>query len=96
LPTPQQPEALAVPADERFGFDIPQSRAPREHVAQSRHNPPRGIGGASRLNLSLLKECQLLAQEQILGCERAARPQADGDKMSEIEWHNCPGHEAVS
>ena len=74
-----------MPTDERIGFDSPQSLAPREHVAQSRHNPARGVIGPACFDLPFLKQRQLFAEKQILGRECTARPQADGDKVSEIK-----------
>ena len=55
-----------MPPDEGIRFHIPQSIAPSEHSAQSRHHPTRGIIGPSRFNLAFLKQRQLLPEEQIL------------------------------
>jgi hypothetical protein len=45
----------------------------------------RGIVGPSGFNPPLLKQRQLLPEEQVLGCQRAARPDASGEKAAEIE-----------
>jgi hypothetical protein len=84
-----------MPSDERIRFDVPQSIAPLEHSAQSRHHPPRGIGGPSWFNLPLLKQRQLLPEEQILGCKDAARPDPDREKAAEIEQHDHRSNKAM-
>ena len=81
FPAPEPLKPFPVPPNEGIGFDIPQSITPGEHLAESRHDPPRGIAGPARLSLSLLKQCQLLPEEQILRCERAPSPATDGDKI---------------
>lgn len=47
------------------------------------------------LHPSLLEQCQLLPEEQILRCEGAPSPEADGDKSKEIEQNQCCYDEAV-
>ena len=84
-----------MPANERIGLDVPQNITPREHLADSRHNPPRGIVGPPRLDVSLPKQRQLLPQEQILRCECATAPKADADKANEIEQNQYHRDEAM-
>jgi len=92
FPPPEQLKPFPVPPNEGIGFDIPQSITPGEQLAESRHDPPRGIAGPARLSLSLLKQCQLLPEEQILRCERAPSPATDGDKPNEVEQNQyCCG-----
>ena len=92
FPAPEPLKPFPVPPNEGIGFDIPQSITPGEHLAESRHDPPRGIAGPARLSLSLLKQCQLLPEEQILRCERAPSPATDGDKPNEVEQNQyCCG-----
>src|SRR5436305_1673299 len=59
-------KSFAVPPNERIRLHVHQRIAPREHSAQGRHNPPRGVIGASRPDLSLLEQRQLFPEEEIL------------------------------
>ena len=74
------------------GSRYPASRSTehraREHSAQSPHHPARGISGPSWFNFPFLKHCLLLPKEQILRCKRAARPESNSDKTTEIEKHD--------
>src|SRR5262245_10786734 len=65
LPTPKQAESLAVPSDERIRLYNNQRFAPREHSAQSRHHPPRGVIGSPWSDLPRLEERQLFPDEEI-------------------------------
>jgi hypothetical protein len=85
-----------MPTDERIWFHIPQSIAPFEHSAQSRHHPPCGIVDPSRFHLPLLKQRQLLPEEQILGRKRAPGPDAADEKATAIEQHDRRSNETVS
>jgi hypothetical protein len=92
FPAPEPLKPFPVPPNEGIGFDIPQSITLGEQLAESRHDPPRGIAGPARLSLSLLKQCQLLPEEQILRCERAPSPATAGDKPNEVEQNQyCCG-----
>lgn len=48
----------------------------------------RGIIGPSWFNLPFLKQRQLLPEEQIPGCQSAARPEPESDKTTQIEKHD--------
>lgn len=85
LPAPEQLKPSPVPSNESIGPDAPQSITPGEQLAESRHDPPRSIAGPVWPYLSLLEQCQLLPEEQILRCERASSPEAHGAKSKEIE-----------
>ena len=84
-----------MPTDERIRFDVPQNIAPLEHSAQSCHQPPRGIVGPPWFDLPLLKQRQLLPEEEILGCKRTARPDSDSEKATEIEQYDRYSNKAV-
>ena len=84
-----------MPADQGIRFHIPQSIAPGEHPAQGCHYPARGIAGRSWLDLPLLKQCQLLTEEQVLSRQSAARPHAKSDETTQIEDHDRRSDEAV-
>ena len=73
-----------MPADERIGFDVHQGVTPREHAAQNHHQQPRGIIGPVWLPLPLLEQRELLSQEEVLGCQRTARPRNEYEEMGEI------------
>jgi hypothetical protein len=93
---PKEPEPFGVPTDERIGFDVPESIAPPEHAPQSRHHPASGIGGPSWSHLSLLKQGQLLAEEQIFGCEHTPRPETESEKTTAIEQDERRSNKAVA
>ena len=73
-----------MPADERIGFDVHQGVTPREHAAQNHHQEPSGIIGPVWLQLPLLEQGELLAQEEVLGSECAARPGNEHEETDEI------------
>jgi hypothetical protein len=81
LPAPKEAKALAVPGDEGPGPHYNQSVSPIEPAAEQHQGQARGIVGTSGLDLALLVERELLAQEQILGCERGSGPQAETEKL---------------
>jgi hypothetical protein len=58
-----------MPADQRLRLHDQQQLTPGEKARQAGQDDPRRIIGASRLDLSLLVQRQLFAQEQILGRE---------------------------
>jgi len=63
-----------------------------EHSAQGRHHPPGCIVGPPRFNLPLLKERQLLPQEEVFGGQRAAGALREESQSDQVE-HNqrqCP------
>ena len=71
-----------MPADERIRLDVHQGVTPREHAPQNDHTQPRGIVGAVWLDLALLEQGELLAQEEVLGSQCATRP---GNKHQETD-----------
>jgi hypothetical protein len=84
-----------MPADQRIGLDVPQNIAPLEHSAQGCHQPPCGIVCSSWFNLPLLKQRQLLPEEQILGCKRTPGPSSDREKTTDIEQYDGRSNQAV-
>jgi len=83
-PAPEETESLAVPAEEGAGLEVHQGATPREHAAQNDHNQPRRIVGAVWLDVALLEAGELLAQEEVLGSQCAARPGNEQEETDEI------------
>ena len=69
-----------MPAEEGIGLDIHQSVTPPEHAAQYHHNQSRGI----MRPVWLLKQGELFAQIEVLGCQCAARPRTEHEEADEI------------
>ena len=84
-----------MPADERIGFDVHQGVTPREHAAQNHHQEPSGIIGPVWLQLPFLEQRELLSQEEVLGCQRTARPRNEYEEMGEIARNGRQRREAV-
>jgi hypothetical protein len=84
FPAPDETESCAVPAEEGIGLDVHQGAAPREHAPENDYNQPRGIVVAVWLDLALLEQGELFAQEEVLGCECTARPGNEHQEMDEI------------
>jgi hypothetical protein len=61
-----------MPADEGIRLDVYQRTAPGEQGTEGGHNPTRGIVGPSGFDLSFLEECQLFAEEEVLGGQGGA------------------------
>jgi hypothetical protein len=57
---------------------------PPEHAAQNHHNQSRGIMGPVCFHLALLKQGELFAQIEVLGCQCAARPRSEHKEADEI------------
>ncbi len=72
LPAPEEPDGLAVPAEERRGLDERERLAPGKAPGQQDQREPHGIRGASGLHLSLPVQRQLFAPEQVLGRQRGS------------------------
>ena len=71
-------------ADEGIGLDVHQGATPREHAAQSHHKQSSGVKGPVWLHLAFLKQRQLFAQEEVLGCQCAARARNEYEETDEI------------
>jgi hypothetical protein len=84
-----------VPAEEGIGLDIDQGVTPREHAAQNHHNQSRGIMGPGCFQLALLKQRELFAQIEVLGCQCAARPRTEHEEANEIVRDGRQRGEAV-
>jgi len=84
-----------VPTDEGIGLDVHQGVTPREHVAQNHHDQPSGIIGQVWLHLALLEQRELFTQEEVLGCQRAARPRNEYEEMDEIARYGRHRREAL-
>src|SRR5215813_7239712 len=94
FPAPEETESVAVPTDERVRLDV-QGVTPGEQAAQNYHNQPSGIIGAVWLHLPLLEQNELLTQEEVLGCQRAARPRNEYEEMDEIARYGRQRREAL-
>jgi hypothetical protein len=81
LAAPKEPEALAVPRDEGSGLHDGQSVAPIEPAAEQHQRQTGRMVGTSGLDLALLIERELLAQEQILGRQRGPGAQPETQKV---------------
>src|SRR5271163_5348831 len=84
LPAPEEAEALAVPGDQRPRPHHNQSVSPIEPATQQHQSETRRIVGTAGLDLALLIERELLAQEQILGRQRGSGVQAETQKVDYI------------
>jgi hypothetical protein len=84
-----------VPTDERVGLDVHQGVTPGEQAAQNYHNQPSGIIGTVWLELALLEQGELFTQEEVLGCQRAARPRNEYEEMDEIARYGRHRHEGL-
>jgi hypothetical protein len=84
-----------VPADERIGLDVHQGVTPREHATQNHHKEPSGIIGPVWLDLALLEKRELFSQEEVLGCQSAARPRNEYEEMDKIARNGRQRREAV-
>ena len=73
-----------MPGDQGPGPHHNQSVSPIEPAAQQHQRQAGRIVSTSRLDLALLIKGELLAQEQILGCERASGAQAQTHKVDKI------------
>jgi hypothetical protein len=67
----------------------------REQAAQNYHNQASGIIGAVWLHLPLLEQGELFTQEEVLGCQRAARPRTEYEEMDEIARYGRHRREAL-
>jgi len=81
---PEELESFTVPGDQGFGLHHDQSVTPIEPAAQQHQRQAGRIVSTSRLDLAFLIKGELLAQEQILGCERASGAQAETHKVEKI------------
>ena len=84
-----------MPADKRIGLDVHQGVTPREHAAQNHHKEPGGIIGPVWLDLALLEQRELFSQEEVLGCQCAARPQNENEETDKIARNERQRREAV-
>ena len=66
LPSPVEPKAFPMPAEEGLGFDDGQCCAPIEEPGQSDHSQAGRWGSPSWFRFAFLKQGQLPAQEEIL------------------------------
>lgn len=90
LPTPEETEALAVPTDQGLKPHNHQSNSPIEPAAEQHQRQAGRIVGTSGLDLALLIERQLLAQEQILRRERGSGAQNQTQKADQIAQYPQP------
>ena len=63
---PIEPKALPVPANQRRRLDDDERLPPIESPGQPDQSRTRGVIRPPRLDLSLLKQSQLFAQEEVL------------------------------
>ena len=84
-----------MPTDEGIGLDVHQGVTPGEQAAQNYHNQPSGIISALWLHLALLEQGELFTQEEVLGCQRAARPRNEHQETDEITCDEGQRGEAV-
>src|SRR5262249_61907817 len=82
-------------ADERIGLDVHQGVTPREQAAQNYHNQPSGIIGPVWLHLPLLEQGELLTQEEVFSCQRAARSRNEYEEMDEIARYGRQRRDAL-
>ena len=94
-PAPEVKESHAVPAEEGIGLDLHQGAAPPEPACENSHDQPSGILGPVWFHLVLLKQRERLGQEEVLGCQCAARPGSEHEKTDEITRDEGQSVEAV-
>ncbi len=76
LPTPEQPESSAVPADERIRPHIHQGIAPREHPTQRHHHPAGGVVCPRGLTFRSWKNARCLRRKRF-SAARARRERSE-------------------
>lgn len=87
LPSPEQLEALAMPADERFRLDDQQGLFPIEQARPQHEREPSGVLQSSRLHLVLFTKSQLLAQKQDLRAPSCARANCQTVETESVSKH---------
>jgi len=85
FPTPEQPESLAVPADQRFRLDNDQSVPPVEHAGEDKQGRSGRVCKPSRLDLMFLIKGHLLSQEQDFSAQSRARANDCLQKTPNVE-----------
>jgi hypothetical protein len=83
-PLSKQLKTLAMPADQRLGFDYDQSLYPIAEPRPEDEGETDGVVQSSRLGLPLLIEGQLLSQEQDFRAEGRARSEHETEEKKSI------------
>ena len=63
LPAPEQTKTFPMPPDEGLRLDQNQGTPPFEKLSQEDHEPSGSVGRPMRLNLTFLKQGQLLPEK---------------------------------
>lgn len=84
LPSPEEPEALAMPADQSVRLDDHQSIFPVEHPRPDDESVASRVRQPLRLHFVFLIKGQLLSQKQVLGYQRGARPNHRFQEVAEV------------
>ena len=84
-----------MPSDQRVGLDDDESIPPVEHMQESSQGKANGIGGTTRLDLSLDKKAELLSQKEILRCNGSPGLKAHPYKGRSIQQNCQDGSDCV-
>ena len=82
-----------MPADQGVAFNDGQSFPPRNPSGEQRQSQLGSRLRPTRFDLALHIQCQLLAEEELLGGQRTPRPQADPDEPQGIQSKNEHGQQ---
>lgn len=92
---PEKTESLAVPTYESVGLDDNKSVGPIKPPTQSGHDPASGVVCSMRLNLTFPKQGELFSEEEVLGSERAGRPEEEKRQPAAVDENAKKRHDAV-
>jgi len=84
LPSPEQLETLAVPADQGLGPDDHQGIFPIEQPRPNHERETGGVVQSSRLRLPFFIESQLLSQEQDFCAQGRARAEHETEETASV------------
>ena len=87
LPAPVEPEALAVPADDRFGLDDHQARAPvRPEAGQPHPEDPVTLAQLGAVHRTP-KDTELVPEGQILGGQGRSGEDERAEEAEDQPYH---------
>ena len=84
LPTPENPPAHSMPANDGRGSNVDYCGAPIEHPREQGDADASGVIHASRFDTALDVTRELLAKNQVLSTDRAGRTQERNDQPQDV------------